>query len=75
VESERYMVDYDLPTDHPGRRQFYRYIHKILEGTTWKKSSDSVIVVDNYLTATHILQICKAFNAVHAHIYKVVPLD
>jgi hypothetical protein len=75
MESERYLVDYDLPKDHPGRRQFYRYVHKILDSTKWRKSSDSVIILDDYLTATHILQVAKACNAVHAHIYKVIPLD
>jgi hypothetical protein len=33
-----YIVDYDLPKNQPGRRQFYRFLHKILDSTKWKKA-------------------------------------
>ncbi len=70
-----YIVDYDLPRDQLGRRQFYRYLHKILDRCTWKKSSDSVIMVDDYSAAKSILQLVKAFNPVNAHVYKAVLLE
>lgn len=70
-----YIVDYDLQKNQPGRRQFYRYLHKILDGTKWKKSSDSVIMVDEYSKALSILQLVKAYNPVNVHIYKAVLLE
>lgn len=70
-----YIVDYDLPKDQPGRRQFYRFLHKILDSTKWKKSSDSVIMVDDYSKAQSILQLVKAFNPVSVHVYKAVLLE
>jgi hypothetical protein len=70
-----YIVDYDLPKNQPGRRQFYRYLHRILDNTNWKKSSDSVIMVDEHSKALSILQLVKVFNPVSVHVYKAVLLE
>lgn len=69
-----YVVDYDIPKNQKGRRQFYRYLNKVLEGCCWKKSSDSVILVDDRLTALQVVQVAKAFNASHVNVYKAVPI-
>lgn len=74
TEKEMYLVDYDLPADE-GRRQFYRYLDKILKGCHWKKSSNSVVLVDNLLAAHAILEVAKAFNARSANVYEVNPVD
>ncbi len=68
-----YIVDYDLPEGN-GRRQFYRYLKRILTGCHWKKSSDSVILVDNLRTALAVLDLARACNARNANVYKCVPL-
>lgn len=70
---EVYVVDYDLPAGN-GRRQFYRYLKKVLAGCNWKKSSDSVILVDNLCAALAVLALARAWNAHHANVYKCVPL-
>ena len=69
-----YVVDYDIPVTQPGRRQFYRYLTKILKDCRWKKSSNSVILVDNRSVAFSILQLAKAFNAQYANMYEAVPI-
>ncbi|MGD2247084.1 MAG: hypothetical protein PVF58_01675 [Candidatus Methanofastidiosia archaeon] len=69
-----YVVDYDIPVDQPGRRQFYRYLARILKGCTWKKSSSSVIMVDDRCVAFSILQLARACNAQYANVYEAVPL-
>lgn len=69
---EMYVVDYDLPNDK-GRRQFYRHLNRILKDCNWKKSSQSVILVDNLSIACDILQLAKAYNALHANMYKATP--
>jgi hypothetical protein len=73
IEKGMYLVDYDLPAGNR-RRQFYRYVDKILEGCCWTKSSNSVILVDNLVTAQAIAEVAKAFNACSANVYKVIPL-
>ncbi len=70
---EMYVVDYDLP-EGSGRRQFYRYIKRILRECHWKKSSNSVILVDNPRTALAILELARACNAHHANVYQCVLL-
>lgn len=70
TEKEMYLVDYDLPADE-GRRQFYRYLDKTLKGCRWKRSSNSVILVDNLLAAHAILEVAKAFNAQYVNVYEV----
>ncbi len=67
---ELYVIDYDLPPDK-GRRQFYRHLNRILKDCTWTKSSQSVILVDNFSAAYDILQLAKAYNAPSASMYKV----
>lgn len=69
---EIYVIDYDLPQD-TGRRQFYRHLKRILKDCHWKKSSQSVILVDNVSAAFDILQLAKAYNARYASAYKAVP--
>lgn len=71
VMKEIYVVDYDLPCD-TGRRQFYRHLKRILKCCHWKKSSQSVILVDDYFAAHDILQLARTYNG-HAHMYKAVP--
>jgi hypothetical protein len=68
-------MDYDLSKDQPGRRQFFRFLHKILDSTKWRKSSDSIIVVDDYSKVQLILHLIKAFIPVNAHVYKKVLLE
>lgn len=70
---EVYVVDYDLPTGDR-RRQFYRYLKRVLIGSNWKKSSNSVILVDNLHTALSVLELARACNAHNANVYKCVPL-
>ncbi len=65
-----YVVDYDLPADVHGRRQFYRYLNKVLTDCHWAKSSNSVILVDSLSAALTILQLARAFNARYANVYK-----
>lgn len=69
---EIYVVDYDLPKDK-GRRQFYRHLNRILKDCHWKKSSQSVILVDDFTAAFDILQLARAYNARCASMYKAVP--
>ena len=45
------------------------------DNTNWKKSSDSVIMVDEYSKALSIMQLVKAFNPVSVHVYKTVLLE
>jgi hypothetical protein len=40
-----------------------------------EKSSDSVIMVDDYSKALSILELVKAFNPVSVHVYKAVLLE
>lgn len=73
VETESlYVVDYDIPRNQSGRRQFYRYLNKILDGCNWKRSSQSVILVDERLVALHIAQLAKAYNANYVNVYEAV---
>lgn len=67
-----YVVDYDIPRNQSGRRQFYRYLNKILNGCNWKRSSQSVILVDERLVALHIVQLAKAYNANYVNVYEAV---
>jgi len=69
---EIYVVDYDLPQDKR-RRQFYRHLNRILKDCHWKKSSQSVILVDDFTVAFDILQLARAYNARCANMYKAVP--
>lgn len=69
-----YVVDYDIPRNEPGRRQFYRYLNKILRRCNWKKSSNSVIMVDNQSAALSIMDLARRFNAHHANVYRAVPI-
>ena len=68
-----YIVDYDLPKGNK-RRQFYRYLKRVLNECRWKKSSDSVILVDNLRTALAVVDLARAYNAHHANVYKCEPL-
>ena len=70
---EIYIVDYDLPEGN-GRRQFYRYLKRVLIECRWKKSSNSVILVDNLRTALAVLDLARVCNAHNANVYKCVPL-
>ncbi len=70
VMKEMYVVDYDLPSDK-GRRQFYRHLNRILRSCHWKRSSQSVIIVDDFAAATDILQLARAYDAYHVNMYKV----
>jgi hypothetical protein len=69
-----YVVDYDIPRNEPGRRQFYRYLIKILGRCNWKKSSNSVVMVDNQSAALSIMDLARRFNARHANVYRAVPI-
>jgi len=69
-----YVVDYDIPRNQSGRRQFYRYLNRILDGCNWKRSSQSVILVDDRSVALHIVQLARAFNASYANVYEAVPV-
>ncbi len=71
VMKEMYVVDYDLPQDK-GRRQFYRHLNRILKDCNWKRSSQSVIVVDGFSAACDILQLARAYNAHCVNVYKAV---
>jgi hypothetical protein len=68
-----YVVDYDLSKGN-GRRQFYRYLHRILKDCCWKKSSNSVILVDSMSAALAVVELARACNAHTANVYKCVPV-
>jgi hypothetical protein len=72
-QKELYVVDYDLPATNE-RRQFYRYLKKVLKTCHWGKSSNSVVLVDDLHTALSILELARAHNAHHANVYKCVLL-
>lgn len=72
---DMYVVDYDLPVDTTGRRQFYRYLNKLLAECHWRKSSNSVILVDSLPAALTVLQLARAFNAHHANVGRAVPVQ
>ena len=69
----KYLVDYDLPAKN-GRRQFYRYLKEILKGCNWRKSSNSVILVDDLSAAHAVVKVARACNAQYANVYKVIPV-
>lgn len=66
-----YVVDYDLP-EGSERRQFYRYLKKVLIECHWKKSSNSVILLDNLHAALAVLELARACNAYNANVYECV---
>ncbi len=68
---EIYVIDYDLPQDKR-RRQFYRHLKRILKDCHWKRSSQSVILVDDHTVAFDILQLARAYNASCASMYKAI---
>lgn len=69
----KYLVDYDLPAEN-GRRQFYRYLKRILKSCNWTKSSNSVILVDDLSAAYAVVKVARACNAQYANVYKVIPM-
>lgn len=69
----KYLVDYDLPAEN-GRRQFYRYLKRILKSCNWTKSSNSVILVDDLSAAYAVVKVARACNARYANVYKVIQI-
>ena len=70
-QKELYVVDYDLPATNE-RRQFYRYLKKVLRTCHWGKSSNSVILVGDLHTALSKLELARSLNAHPVNVYKCV---
>jgi hypothetical protein len=63
---KKYLVDYDIPRDVAGRKQFYRKLREL----KLERSSESVVLTDDPEKASAIQK--KASSLGRAHKYRVV---
>lgn len=66
---DMYTVEYDF-LKKSKRRQFYRYLAKILTNCHWKKSNNSVLI-DNLRAALAVQELTRAYNT-YTNVYTCV---